>query len=870
MRKLAIIIGILMLCGIVIAQQTTTYTGYMGDTVPDDTYPVYLEAGQTIEILAEADNSALDPYIGLRGPGGDMLIENDDYGASLNSFIRYTATTTGTYTVIMSNISGTDGNYRLNITVYAQGEVGDTVVHTGYMGDDVPDNTYPVYLEAGQTVEISAEADNSALDPYLVLRGPEKGNVAENDDRDSSTLNAFIRYTAPTSGGYTVVVSNYPETSGNYRLTITVSTSSAPSAGGMETLPDGSIVYTGYMGDDVPDDRYPIQLENGQMVHIIAEADNSALDPYIALTGATGTRVAENDDRDNTTLNSYIQYIAKTAGTYMVIMSNISGTGGNYRLTIRFGEVGDMVESPPETTVDVREGDMVYTGYMGDDVSDGHYTVRMEAGQGLVASAEMTSGNLDPFLLLFAEGEREVARNDDKDSSTLNSELVFIAQESGEYTLVISNIRETSGDYRLTVAVRAGNEVAIPSRVAMSGPILNVDTEHFRIHYTLEGQDAVSLEYANAVAQTMEEVLQIQTALGWPMPPEDGVMGGDSRYDVYLMDLLTHSGEGDMGYNSPEWPAGDNPNTPAIEQYAVASYLVLDNNYTGADTPEGKASFTLMRATAAHEFHHGIQFGYDLGDRHSWYYEATAAWMETVTFPTQQDATGYVEGIFTYPEVCFGVEGDADPTGGLLMYGSWLFMDALATTYGDSFPIQLWENIAQYEGWEALEETLKAYNDTVPSALARYHLRNLARDYTMAPEFSDYTVWLENVIGTSGEWTFNGRGIQELAANYYEVTLPPGDYAISVQSRETPELELWALGISGSTAEAFPLGNNGILRTGNHDHLYLVVFNPQYDEDVTNCSYSDYTLSVSPGMGTMPGAAFKFSAANFAPPARQD
>jgi hypothetical protein len=402
----------------------------------------------------------------------------------------------------------------------------------------------------------------------------------------------------------------------------------------------------------------------------------------------------------------------------------------------------------------------------------------------------------------------------------------------------------------------------------MSGPILFQDTQHFRIHYTLEGNDAVTEAYLGQVAQTLEEVYDIQTnQLGWPVPPSDGSMGGDDHYDVYLLNLLDHRGGGDLGYTSPEWPTVDNPNTEAVETSAVASYLALDNDYAEEDVTEGKDSIALMRATTAHEFHHGIQFGYDLGDQFNWYYEATASWMETVTFPAQQDAAGYVEAVFTYPEVCFGAEGEADPTEGVLMYGSWLFLDSLASAHGDQAPQRLWENIAVYEGWRSLEETLREYGDTVPQAVARYHVQNLVRDYRMTPAFNEFTVWLENTIDSTGDWTFTGQGIQELAANYYEVALSPGQYAVSVDSNKD-SLELWAILITGTTAEAVPLGTGATINTANYDHVYLMVFNSAYDEDVTECDYVDYTISVGPGTGPMPGVAFKLNASQFEPPSQ--
>jgi hypothetical protein len=512
-----------------------------------------------------------------------------------------------------------------------------------------------------------------------------------------------------------------------------------------------------------------------------------------------------------------------------------------------------------------------HSGYMGDDVEDDTFDVYLKAGQGLIATAETTSGELDPVLFLLDSSGIEVAKNDDRDNDTYDSHLIYIAQQPGTYTIVVSNYPETAGNYRLTISIEIGSKISYPPRFILSGDTVLYDTPHFRIHYTLSGSDAVTRDYVRQVAQTVEEVYNIQiNQMGWAIPPDDGNNGGNALYDIYLLNLFDHDGEGILGYVTAEWPSLDNPNTAYIEEHAVASYMVMDNDYYFEDVDfpgEEDDPLTLMRATAAHEFHHSIQFGYDALDQNSWYYEASASWMETATFPAQQDATGYVDGVFMYPEICFGGEGAADPIDGFLMYGSWLFIDSLVQEHGDQVPLQLWENIAQQDGWEPLEETLGSYGDTLPQAVARYHAQNLVRDYALAAEFTDFTVWLENIIVTPGEWTFTGRGIQELGANYFEFNLPPGHYRLNVRSKDAP-IELWAIMIREGNAVVVPLGNDGMIDTTNYDNVYIMAFNPKYDSDITNCRYADYNITVTQGTsaGSEPGVAYRFNANYFTPP----
>jgi hypothetical protein len=305
----------------------------------------------------------------------------------------------------------------------------------------------------------------------------------------------------------------------------------------------------------------------------------------------------------------------------------------------------------------------------------------------------------------------------------------------------------------------------------------------------------------------------------------------------------------------------DNPNTAYIEEDAAASYLVLDNDYS--EDAKDATPLSLMRATAAHEYNHSLQFGYDLGDQFIWYYEATASWMEIVTFPEEEDATHYIENIFDYPEICLGADPAADPTGGLLSYGSLLFIQSLVDSYGDKIPLALWENIAKYEGWRALEETISPYGDTIPQIVSRYHLKNLLRDYHFAPQFAEYTVWQENTISHPGEWSSSGLGIQELGANYFRLDMETGNsFQVTIRSQDDP-LELWAVAITGNTAEIIALDSGAAINTGNYDHMYLMVFNPQYDDNVSSCDYSNYTITVTPGTAQMTPPVYKLNAVNF-------
>ncbi len=503
-------------------------------------------------------------------------------------------------------------------------------------------------------------------------------------------------------------------------------------------------------------------------------------------------------------------------------------------------------------------GKLEYRGKIDEKTPAMRYPVKLELGEGFVAVAEATSGDLDTQLFVYNAKDEIMAHNDDRGTDDYNSEVAFIADASDTYFVEITSYESTAGDYFLTVDIMPADDIQDNSRIGFSGDANVYDTANFRIHYTLGGADLVTEEYVKLVAEAMEEVYQLQVlGMGWNMPPADSARGGDGRYDVYLVDLVNDIDGGILGFARPE-------NFERARGNALlntsASFLALDNNYELED----ETPIPLMRSTAAHEFHHAIQFGYDDDEPAFWYYEATSTWMEAVTFPSAQDATRYVEYVYDYPEICFGAQEGADPTG-LLMYGTWMFMQSLADNYGYDVVRQLWENIGEYDGWEALSQTLMPYDDTLIDAIARYHLQNIVRDYKYTPVFKDETIWLDSRITGAGVWSHIGMGVQELAANYIELALPNGIYDIALHDPSDTELTLWVMGVRGDVADVYELGKGGTIIIKNYDNVYLMVMNNRYDDELSFCDYATYEISVGTGTNQPLSPVYQHFAEYFIP-----
>ena len=155
----------------------------------------------------------------------------------------------------------------------------------------------------------------------------------------------------------------------------------------------------------------------------------------------------------------------------------------------------------------------------------------------------------------------------------------------------------------------------------------------FRIHYYLNGFNKPGYNIHDlAIAFDSSYNFEVNF-LGYPPPPPDGSAGGDSKYDVYVMNL---SG-GLYGYTTPE---------TNITNLTYTSYIVMDNDFSNYFTQGINAA----RVTAAHEFHHGIQVGnYIFRDNDVWYYELTSVSMEEFVYSSVNDYYAYMPSYFNRP-----------------------------------------------------------------------------------------------------------------------------------------------------------------------------------------------------------------------------
>lgn len=203
---------------------------------------------------------------------------------------------------------------------------------------------------------------------------------------------------------------------------------------------------------------------------------------------------------------------------------------------------------------------------------------------------------------------------------------------------------------------------------------------HFRIHYATSGADAPPPADNNAnsipdwietVAATFETVYTREiTQMGYSVPPV-------APYNVYLQNMYY------FGLTDSDILTGQ----------SATSYITIENDFAeegfqasipGNDTPYN-TSVKALQITAAHEFHHVIQFGINYYFE-PWYSEATSSWIEDEVYDTVNQLYSYADDYFANTAASLNA-GDG--------YSRWIFNRSLFEQfYPQDIVWKIWEDFA--------------------------------------------------------------------------------------------------------------------------------------------------------------------------------
>jgi hypothetical protein len=164
--------------------------------------------------------------------------------------------------------------------------------------------------------------------------------------------------------------------------------------------------------------------------------------------------------------------------------------------------------------------------------------------------------------------------------------------------------------------------------------------------------------YVEKVLATVTKVHRTFVRAGYRAPLPDGRRGGNGKRDIYLAQI------GNFGFYG--YCTTDDRRVP--RHGAASAYCVLDNDYRKREFPV-HTPIQNMQVTAAHEYFHAVQFGYDVGED-NWFMEGTATWVEDEVFDRVNDNRFYLpDGPLGHPQIPL----NTFQVSGLYQYGTWIF-----------------------------------------------------------------------------------------------------------------------------------------------------------------------------------------------------
>ena len=236
------------------------------------------------------------------------------------------------------------------------------------------------------------------------------------------------------------------------------------------------------------------------------------------------------------------------------------------------------------------------------------------------------------------------------------------------------------------------------------------DTEHFRFYYTLDqtSNDAVeNIEYVLNMGEVFESVRSFHIDSMNFNPPPINPNNAHDLYEIYIEYLSPHYFALTIGHGTGS---------------SCYSYIKMRNNYTASQFQD-HTELENVQVTAAHEYFHSIQFGYNCYEEF-WFMEASATWSEDELYNDINDFYRYIPTFFNNPD-------DAINTQGLHMYGACIFFQYIDEHLGGRETIKrCWDYSSTYAtsakdiSFKAIHSALQEVNSSFESALNQMRVAN--------------------------------------------------------------------------------------------------------------------------------------------------
>jgi hypothetical protein len=246
-------------------------------------------------------------------------------------------------------------------------------------------------------------------------------------------------------------------------------------------------------------------------------------------------------------------------------------------------------------------------------------------------------------------------------------------------------------------------DLAVSSRPDSALPYWS-DTGHFRVHYTLTGDDAIlgapDTAYVDSLSLCLERAYScLHDTLGLPAPLPDGTLGGGSN----LIDFY-------VKYFEPLYIGALSPDTCTVGD-GPCGFQCMGHAYVRRNLGS-----RWRRSTTALEYFQLVQWTTNLAADY-WFAASTAVWAERLVFPRDSNYDYWLYEWFSTPYLSLWDDADGFRRLGCAHY--WAFLEE---TQGRSFVPELWMRCCGHDWLTPLEDMLRERGTSFDESLVRFAL----------------------------------------------------------------------------------------------------------------------------------------------------
>lgn len=351
-------------------------------------------------------------------------------------------------------------------------------------------------FEGAQGDIITLSMRSADFDTFLMLYGPDGGQLRFNDNAIPPTDSGLFAYELPATGRYLIIATSRDaaETGGSSRVSGTYSltlTAARPAQDG--TIAPGETIV-GELSLVSQRAQYTFNGRSGDVVTIDQRSD--AFDSVVMLFNSDGTQLAQDDDGGGGLNSRITRFRLPADGEYVIVVDGFRGFTGERRLQGKYtvsleieGQGPVVVQATPgqptaiaqatpapvtatpipslagaSGTVDFGE---TTVGELTEQSQTGSFTFTGTAGDVITIALDSTA--FDPKMQLVAP-DGTVLADDDDSGPDLNALIRnFTLPRDGEYAIIVDGFRGASGDrqllgqFSLTLTRAGGTTAQMPT-----------------------------------------------------------------------------------------------------------------------------------------------------------------------------------------------------------------------------------------------------------------------------------------------------------------------------------------------------------------------------------------------------------------------